>query len=103
MAQPKRLLANPTAATVCRVRIGPSEDPVPAQVLHLSASGAHLLLRFPVVPGGWVTVDLFNVVRLFTCLLPMRVGYCQEIAGDGFVVGGTFIRQLDDEEMRRLV
>jgi hypothetical protein len=103
MLQSIGLLPNPTAATICWVRVGAAEEPVPARVLHLSASGARLFLRRPLVPGRSVTVDLFNVARLFSCVVPMRVANCQEISGGGFVLGGTFTRQLDDEETGRLL
>jgi hypothetical protein len=75
----------------------------PARVQDLSTGGVGLHLGTRVEVGRFVLVELISASGLFSRLLLTRVAHISEHPEGGFVVGGEFISELPERELRFLL
>jgi hypothetical protein len=74
-----------------------------AQVNDISATGISLRVRCWIKPGTVIVVRLHGGGDRFSRPLPMRVMHSTQ-RGDGeWLVGGIFVRPLNDDELRQLI
>lgn len=78
-------------------------DAWPARVRNISVSGISLILGRRVEPETVVNLELFNKDHHFYCKVPLRAIYILEHADGNFMLGGAFVRELTNEELRGLL
>jgi hypothetical protein len=69
------------------------------RVCDVSADGVCLLVRGRLEPGELLSVELINAPRTFLCTREVRVARVFQGSGDDAVIGGTFERRLDYDEL----
>ena len=81
----------------------PSEEPQPAQVLNISASGIGLSVPSSLETGALLNVDLLDKAgRIARTMLACVVHTTQRAAGD-YAIGCNFIRELCEDELQSLL
>ncbi|HEV3260320.1 MAG TPA: PilZ domain-containing protein [Gemmataceae bacterium] len=93
------------AAREIRVNLilGPAGPGWPAEPQDMSRSGIRLLLTRPLEVGTEAMAVIYHPGRHFFLRVPLRVAYVIEQAGDRFIVGASFARELTADEMRGLL
>jgi hypothetical protein len=74
-----------------------------ARVNDLSTSGISLHVPCWIRPGTVLVVRLHGAGERFSRPLPMRVMHATQQAEHEWLIGGMFVRPLNDEEVRQLV
>jgi len=87
-------------ATSCRLMATFGSPPHPARVRNLSAGGISLVLPEPVDPGKVVTIQLTSKPRNVTRTLQVRVIYCVDHPSGEALLGGSFVSDLPEDELR---
>jgi PilZ domain len=75
----------------------------PARVHNLSTGGVGLRVDRRIEVGRFVLVELLSASGLFGRLLLTRVVHLSEHAEGGFFLGGEFISELPERELRFLL
>jgi len=70
-----------------------------ARVCNISSGGACLFVRAPVEPGTELEVELINGPHTFLCTRRLRVIRVYHGSGTDAVVGGSFDRALNYDEL----
>ena len=92
----------PRQETPCQVQTLTDHERWPARVQNLSTGGVGLHLKEQVEIGRFVLVELISASGLFSRLLLTRVVHLSEHGG-GYLLGGEFISELPDSELRFLL
>jgi hypothetical protein len=93
----------PRQETPCHLMALSDDTCWPARVENLSTNGVGLFLEEPIAVGRFVLVELTSASGLFSRLLLTRVVHLSKHAGGGYLLGGEFISQLPDSELRFLL
>jgi hypothetical protein len=93
----------PRQETPCHLMALVDNECWPARVQDLSIGGVGLLLEARVAVGRFVLVELISASGLFSRLLLTRVVHLSENPAGNYVLGGEFISQLPDSELRFLL
>ena len=84
--------------------VTPPEATVLAEdIVSISATGVSLVLDRGLAPGVEVLLNLYHIPRRFSRTFLMRVVYTAARPAGQFLVGGTFARELQNEELQELV
>jgi len=75
----------------------------PAYIRNISASGISLILDHRVEPETIVNLDLVNRSLMFSCRMPVRVVYVLEDPCGDWILGGSFTRKLNEDELQALL
>jgi hypothetical protein len=93
----------PRQETPCHLMALSDKDCWPARVLNLSTGGIGLVLETRLDLGRFVLVELVSASGLFSRLLLTRIVHLSNNVGGGYLLGGEFISQLPDGELRFLL
>ena len=93
----------PRQETPCHLLALTDNERWPARVQDLSTGGAGLVLEQRIDIGRFVLVELVSASGLFSRLLLTRVVHLSENPIGGFILGGEFISELPDTELRFLL
>jgi hypothetical protein len=93
----------PRQETPCQLQTLSDHDRWPARLHNLSTGGVGLHLEEQVEIGRFVLVELISASGLFSRLLLTRVVHLSEHVGGGYLLGGEFISELPDGELRFLL
>jgi hypothetical protein len=93
----------PRQDTPCLLVALTDDERWPARVQDLSTGGVGLHMSERVEIGRFVLVELISASGLFSRLLLTRVARLSEHAEGGFVLGGEFISELPEPELRFLL
>ena len=93
----------PRQETPCLLVALADDERWPARVQDLSTGGVGLHMDERVEIGRFVLVELISASGLFSRLLLTRVVHLSEHAEGGFVLGGEFISELPERELRFLL
>ncbi len=92
----------PRQETPCHLMSLSDDECWPARVQNLSTNGVGLHLEERVDVGRFVLVELMSASGLFSRLLLTRVVHLSDQPG-GYLLGGEFISQLPDSELKFLL
>jgi hypothetical protein len=93
----------PRQQTSCHLITLTEDSCWPALVQNLSTNGVGLHLDEPVSVGRFVLVELVSASGLFSRLLLTRVVHLSQTVGGGYLLGGEFISELPDSELKFLL
>jgi hypothetical protein len=93
----------PRQKTPCQLVALADKERWPARVHDLSTGGVGLHMDRRVEVGRFVLVELLSASGLFSRLLLTRVVHLSEHAEGGFLLGGEFISELPERELRFLL
>ncbi|HJT78715.1 MAG TPA: PilZ domain-containing protein [Gemmataceae bacterium] len=93
----------PRRETPCCLTSLSEDERWPAKLLDLSTGGVGLWLERPVDLGRFVLVELVSASGVFSRLLLTRVAHLSPHPEGGYVLGGEFIGELPEAEVRFLV
>lgn len=78
-------------------------DPNPVRVRNISAGGISLVLNKPVAADSILEIELLNRPQMFLCPLQLRITFLVEHPSGDCIVGGAFMRQLEEQELKKLL
>jgi hypothetical protein len=102
-ADRRKWLRYPSSELSANLILEPEESGWPAEPHDISRSGIRLVLTRRLEAGTEATAVIYHPGRQFFVRVPMRVAYVIAQPGDRFILGGTFVRELSDDELRGLL
>jgi len=93
----------PCRQTPCHLTVILGDEFWWAKLHDLCAGGVGLLLDQPVEVGGFLFVELTNASGIFSRTLLTRVVHLTKHARDGYLLGGEFVTELAENELRLLL
>jgi hypothetical protein len=88
---------------VAKVQPQASEAKITAHVRNISATGISLLVNRALDPETILYVELCRPSRFWFCEVPVRVVYTVQHPEGEYIVGGAFMRELTDDEVKGLL
>lgn len=85
--------------TSCRLIASVRGSTLPARVRNLSVGGISLVVNRHFESGSVLTIELKSLKRDFACTLELTVCYCVDHPNGESILGGRFLRTLDDDEL----
>jgi PilZ domain len=89
--------------TSCRLLAMVQGEPHPVRVRNISAGGISLVLAREVPADELLEIELLNRPRMFLCKLQVRITYRVEHPSGDWIIGGAFMRKLEEDELKSLL
>lgn len=96
-----RFAINPQTASHLAAALG--ESFWPARVVDISTHGIALQVRRRFEPGTSVLLELANGVRVYSCIVQLRIRHVRQETEGVWSVGGEFGRRLSHDELMALL
>lgn len=89
--------------TSCRLLAMVKDDPIPVRVRNISRGGISLVVHKQVESGTLLEIELLNRPNMVLSKLQVKITYAVEHPSGDWILGGSFVEKLSDEDIKALL